>query len=74
MRTLAANPCYLSLNRLAQITGRSRVTLLLRVKDGLLIPDAVLDIGGGRCLPLFLSEQAGPLRQPTPQSATHPLL
>lgn len=69
-----SKPCYLSLNRLAQITGKSRVTLLLRVKDGRLIPDAALDIGSGRFLPLFLPEQAGPLRQPQPRSSAHPLL
>jgi hypothetical protein len=74
MHTPAHQPCYLSLNRLAQITGKSRVTLLLRVKDGKLIPDAALDIGGGRSLPLFLPEQAGPLSQPQPRSTAHPLL
>lgn len=74
MHTPAHQPCYLSLNRLAQITGKSRITLLLRVKDGKLIPDAALDIGGGRSLPLFLPEQAGPLRQPQLRSSAHPLL
>jgi hypothetical protein len=74
MHTPAHQPCYLSLNRLAQITGKSRITLLLRVKDGKLIPDAALNIGGGRSLPLFLTEQAGPLRQPQPRSRAHPLL
>jgi hypothetical protein len=74
MNAPAQHPCYLSLNRLAQITGKSRVTLLLRVKDGKLIPDAALDIGGGRSLPLFLTEQAEPLRQPQPRPTTHPLL
>jgi hypothetical protein len=69
-----SKPCYLSLNRLAQITGKSRITLLLRVKDGKLMPDAALDIGGGRSLPLFLTAQAGPLRQPQPRSTAHPLL
>jgi hypothetical protein len=74
MHTSAHQPCYLSLNRLAQITGKSRVTLLLRVKDGKLIPDAALDIGGGRSLPLFVPEQVGPLRQPESRSTAHPLL
>ena len=35
-----ATPCYVSLNRLAQLSGRSRVTLLLRLKDSKLPPDA----------------------------------
>jgi len=74
MHTPAHQPWYLSLNRLAQITGKSRVTLLLRLKDGKLISDAALDIGGGRSLPLFLPEQAEPLRQPQPRSTAHPLL
>ena len=47
MSTLASTRRYISLNRLAQLTGRSRVTLLLRLKDGKLQADAAMDIGGG---------------------------
>ena len=41
-------PRFISLNRLAHLCGRSRVTLLLRLKDGDLPPDALLDVGRGQ--------------------------
>jgi hypothetical protein len=45
-------PHYISLHRLCTLSGRSRVTLLLRLQAGELIPDAVLETDG-RELPLF---------------------
>lgn len=62
MSTAATPACYVSLNHLARLTGRSRVTLLLRLKDGKLLPDAMLDLGNGRLLPLFRPEKAAQLR------------
>ena len=73
MSTLASTRRYISLNRLAQLTGRSRVTLLLRLKDGKLQADAAMDIGGGKLLPLFFADKAPPsLAAAT--TAEHPLL
>lgn len=66
MNTPASRPCFLSLHRLAKLTGRSRVTLLLRLKDGLLHCDAELDVGAGRRLPLFLPERAEGLKRGGP--------
>jgi len=64
--------CFVSLNRFAQLTGRNRATLLILVNDGGLVPDAWLEIGSGRRLPLFLASSAPPLRQRPTRS--HPLL
>ena len=73
MSTLATTLHYVSLNRLAQLTGHSRVTLLLRLKDGKLQADAAMDIGGGKLLPLFFADKAPPsLAAAT--TAEHPLL
>lgn len=89
MNTSTDQPCYVSLNRFARLCGRSRVTLLLRLKDGLLPPDAMLDPGNGKLLPLFFAHRAAQLqRAPEPPlevnvpsspavpsaSAPHPLL
>jgi hypothetical protein len=63
---------FVSLHRFAQLTGRNRATLLIRVKDGRLLPDAWLEVGPGRLLPLFLASSAVSLRK-TPRSS-HPLL
>ena len=60
MSTPTTTRCYISLNRLAQLTGHSRVTLLLRLKDGKLQADAAMDIGGGKLLPLFFADKAAP--------------
>ena len=73
MSTLATTRCYISLNRLAQLTGHSRVTLLLRLKDGKLQADAAMDIGGGKLLPLFFVDKAAP-SQAAANTAAHPLL
>ena len=73
MSTRASTRRYISLNRLAQLTGRSRVTLLLRLQDGKLQADAAMDIGGGKLLPLFFADKAPPsLAAAT--TAEHPLL
>ncbi len=63
MNASTDTPCYVSLNRLAQLCGRSRITLLLRLKDGKLPPDAVLDPGNGKLLPLFFAERAVPFQR-----------
>jgi len=47
-----SKPTFVTLHRLGQLSGRSRATLLLRMRDGELVADAVLDVGG-RPLPLF---------------------
>jgi hypothetical protein len=73
MRTLATTLHYVSLNRLDQLTGHSRVTLLLRLKDGKLLADAAMDIGGGKLLPLFFADKAAP-PQAAATKAAHPLL
>ena len=73
MSTLATTRCYISLNRLAQLSGHSRVTLLLRLKDGKLRADAAMDIGGGKLLPLFFADKATP-SQSAATTAEHPLL
>lgn len=65
--TAATTPSYISLNRLARLTGKSRITLLLRLKDGNLPPDAMLDCGNGKPLPLYLPERAAQFkRAPAP--------
>ncbi len=74
MSTLATTPHYVSLNRLAQLTGHSRVTLLLRLKDGKLQADAAMDIGGGKLLPLFFADKAAPPQAATSSAGQHPLL
>jgi len=71
MSTLATTRCYISLNRLAQLTGHSRVTLLLRLKDGKLQADAAMDIGGGKLLPLFFADTEA-THQAAATKATHP--
>ncbi len=74
---MTTTPCYISLNRLACLSGRSRVTLLLRLKDGKLSPDAALDLGNGQVLPLFLPTRgehlrASPKAGPKQQLREHP--
>lgn len=71
-RPAIEHDCFVSLNRFAQLTGRNRATLLIRVKDGRVVPDAWLEIGPGRRLPLFLAASASSLCQ-TP-THSHPLL
>lgn len=73
MHTTGTQPRYISLNRLAKLSGRSRVTLLLRVKDGKLLPDAMLDVGDGRSLPLFHPDKAAQFRTVATKTS-HPLM
>lgn len=68
MNAPESHPCFISLHRMAKLTGRSRVTLLLRLKDGLLQCDAELDVGGGKMLPLFLPERVEGLRRTAPET------
>ena len=73
MNSPATTRHYISLNRLAQLTGHSRVTLLLRLKDGKLQADATMDIGGGKLLPLFFADKVAP-SQAAATTPDHPLL
>ena len=52
MSTTSNKPTYVSLHRLGQLSGKARGTLLLRMRDGELLPDALLDVGG-KAQPLF---------------------
>ena len=72
MNASASPPCFISLSRLAKLSSRSRMTLLLRLKDGKLHPDALLDLGNGPPLPLFDPQKAA-LFQKKPGNR-HPLL
>ena len=72
MNDPASPPCFISLSRLAKLSGRSRMTLLLQVKDRKLNPDALLDLGNGPPLPLFDARKAT-LYQKKP-CGRHPLL
>ena len=61
---------YMTLNRLCQLSGRSRVTILLRMRDGEITADAQLDLGD-RALPLFAAHRVDefkrlPLRKAAP--------
>ncbi len=63
-------PSYVTLNRLCQLSGRSRVTILLRMRDGEITADAQLDLGD-RALPLFAAHRVDefkrlPLRKAAP--------
>jgi hypothetical protein len=62
---------YVTLNRLCQLSGRSRVTILLRMRDGEITADAQLDLGD-RALPLFSADRVDefkrlPLRKAAPK-------
>lgn len=46
MSTPSAKPAYVTLHRLGQLSGKARNTLLLRMRDGELLADATLDVGG----------------------------
>ena len=65
-RMLAAShrdkPRYVSLHRLCALSGRSRVTLLLRMRDGELHPDAVIDLGD-REMPIFDEARVSEVRR-----------
>lgn len=55
-------PSYVTLNRLCQLSGRSRVTILLRMRDGEITADAQLDLGD-RALPLFATHRVDELKR-----------
>ena len=61
MSIIFTKPIYVSLHRLGQLSGRSRATLLLRMRDGELVADATLDVGG-RPMPLFAAGRIDELK------------
>ena len=44
MTTPSTKPAYVSLHRPGQLSGKARGTLLLRMRDGELMPDALRDL------------------------------
>lgn len=76
MWNLSTKRTYVAPHRFWQPSGRSRATLLLRMRDGELVADAILDVGG-RKQPLFVSTRADELKRlPLRKAATtiHPML
>ena len=61
MMNPSTKPIYVSLHRLGELSGRSRATLLLRMRDGELVADATLDVGG-RPMPLFAAGRIDELK------------
>ena len=53
---------YVSLHRLGQFSGKARSTLLLRMRDGELVPVALLDLGG-KPLPLFVAQRVAEIKR-----------
>ena len=62
MSTPTNKPAYVTLHRLGELSGRSRNTLLLRMRDGELLADATLDVGGTP-QPLFLAHRVAELKR-----------
>ena len=62
MTTSSTIPTYVSLHRLGELSGKARTTLLLRMRDGELVPDALLDLGG-KPQPLFAAARAADLKR-----------
>lgn len=62
MSTPSTKPTYVSLHRLGQLSGRTRATLLLRMRDGELVADALLDLGG-RLQPIFAAARVEDLKR-----------
>ncbi len=62
MFTPTNKPAYVTLHRLGELSGRSRNTLLLRMRDGELLADATLDVGGTP-QPLFVAERVAELKR-----------
>lgn len=58
----STKPIYVSLHRLGELSGRTRTTLLLRMRDNELTADAMLDLGG-RLHPLFAATRAVDLKR-----------
>lgn len=55
-------PAYVTLHRLGELSGRSRNTLLLRMRDGQLVADATLDLGG-KPQPIFVAQRVAELKR-----------
>lgn len=62
MSNLSNKPAYVTLHRLGELSGRSRSTLLLRMRDGELLADATLDVGG-TSQPLFVAQRVAELKR-----------
>jgi hypothetical protein len=62
MSNPSTKPTYVSLHRLGQLSGKARGTLLLRMRDGELLPDALLDLGG-RLHPIFVAQRVAELKR-----------
>ena len=62
MSNVSTKPTFVSLHRLGQLSGKARGTLLLRMRDGELLADAMLDLGG-RLQPLFASGRVAELKR-----------
>ena len=76
MSTTSIKPTYVSLHRLGQLSGKARGTLLLRMRDGELLPDALLDLGG-KMQPLFTAARVVEIKRlPSRKAAStlHPML
>ena len=58
----STTPTFVTLHRLGELSGKSRGTLLLRMRDGELLPEAQLDLGGG-LHPLFVSARTSELKR-----------
>ena len=69
MSTPSTQPIYVSLHRLGQLSGKARGTLLLRMRDGELLPDAQLDLGG-RLHPIFTAQRVAELKRLPSRKAT----
>ena len=62
MSNPSTKPTYVSLHRLGQLSGKARGTLLLRMRDGELLADATLDVGGTP-QPLFVAQRVDELKR-----------
>ena len=62
MSTPSTKSTYVSLHRLGQLSGRTRATLLLRMRDGELVADVQLDLGG-RLQPIFAAARVADLKR-----------
>ena len=62
MSNPSTKPTYVSLHRLGQLSGKARGTLLLRMRDGELVPDALLDLGG-KPQPLFVAQRVAEIKR-----------
>ena len=62
MTTPSTKPTFISLHRLGQLSGKARNTLLLRMRDGELVADGQLDLGG-RLQPIFAAARVADLKR-----------